>query len=374
MMASPAMSDSPLPLRLCTLAMRERMIETLRLYFRKAPELQVQLVDEEPADVTILDLDLHQAGQAFAEHRRTYPERPLILLSVSQRQHDERTLHVSKPVQLERLAEALVRVRSMLKGTQEEVSTPPADAMPARRPPDALNGISRRLEGGAARVYIGTMPDVDPADPKQRAQAYYDPEDFLQGHLLRALALGRQTSRTVRLHSALFDHLDIFPVADTYRSPVADKTWRASGAIQVRPDQIRIETLTTAYAAPGSSRPTEELIWRLALLASRGRVPKGTDLEAPVILSGWPNLTRLVVPPHALRIAALWSQGPRSLLETAAVLEIPQRYVFAFYSATMALGLANTGAYEKNGGLPAGAPSAHRKRGMLRGILMKLLG
>jgi hypothetical protein len=34
---------------------------------------------------------------------------------------------------------------------------------------------------------------------------------------------------------------------------------------------------------------------------------------------------------------ALWAQQPRSLLDTANALNIPQRYVFAFYSAACSL-------------------------------------
>ena len=54
----------------------------------------------------------------------------------------------------------------------------------------------------------------------------------------------------------------------------------------------------------------------------------------------WPNFTRLIVTPYALKISALWIAQPHSLLTTAQVLNIPQRYVFAFYSAAHALKLA----------------------------------
>jgi hypothetical protein len=91
-----------------------------------------------------------------------------------------------------------------------------------------------------------------------------------------------------------------------------------------------------------SETSREALLWKTALWASRGRVPIGTRLDIPAFLRRWPNLTRLVLFPHALRIAALWTNQPHSLLTTAQSLAIPQRHVFSFYSAANALGLAST--------------------------------
>jgi hypothetical protein len=43
--------------------------------------------------------------------------------------------------------------------------------------------------------------------------------------------------------------------------------------------------------------------------------------------------------PHALRIAALWATRGASLIDTSRLLDIPQRYVFAFYNAALATDL-----------------------------------
>lgn len=83
----------------------------------------------------------------------------------------------------------------------------------------------------------------------------------------------------------------------------------------------------------------ENFVWEVSLECSRGCLPKGTHLDQVLYLSRWPNLTRLPLTPHAIRIAALWANRGASLLETMGRLHIPQREIFAFYNATSALHL-----------------------------------
>ena len=124
------------------------------------------------------------------------------------------------------------------------------------------------------------------------------------------------------------------------------------------------------------SRPLEALEWDLALWASRGRLPCGTHLDHPIRLHCWPNLTRLAVPPEAMRIASLWSRGSISLRETVRVLGVPQRYVFAFYSACHALGLVEQISLPSAlpGSRLAPAQPAPPPRGLFKRLLGKLLG
>lgn len=88
---------------------------------------------------------------------------------------------------------------------------------------------------------------------------------------------------------------------------------------------------------------TDDFVWRLALLTSRGRVPMNTKLHAPVRLLGWPNFTRLAKIPQAMPIAAQWHSRPLSLLDTAKRLELPCHTVFSVYSACQALDLIDHG-------------------------------
>jgi hypothetical protein len=53
----------------------------------------------------------------------------------------------------------------------------------------------------------------------------------------------------------------------------------------------------------------------------------------------WPVFTRWAETPNAMRIAALLVAAPRTPLDVARALEIPQRHVFPVLSAARAVGL-----------------------------------
>lgn len=81
----------------------------------------------------------------------------------------------------------------------------------------------------------------------------------------------------------------------------------------------------------------ESFIWTTSMLTSRGRLPQQINISDKIKLKHWPDLTRLEQIPHAIRIAAVFYKHPGNLLEVANWLHIPQRYVFAFYNAVLAL-------------------------------------
>ena len=91
-----------------------------------------------------------------------------------------------------------------------------------------------------------------------------------------------------------------------------------------------------------------EFIWESAIQASKGRIPKTTNPNNPVILKAWPNFSKLLIFRYAIQITAVWSQHKISLLETAKQLKIPQRYVFTLYCAMHALNYAETDNIREN--------------------------
>lgn len=114
------------------------------------------------------------------------------------------------------------------------------------------------------------------------------------------------------------------------------------------------------------TRRLDDLLWRAGLLTASGRLPIESDPNRPVYLRHWPNLTRISAIPHAVRIAALWSARGASLVETATLLNIPQRHVIAFYNGALALDLITEDGSQIR--------RAQRKAGRNRGLLTRLLG
>ena len=83
----------------------------------------------------------------------------------------------------------------------------------------------------------------------------------------------------------------------------------------------------------------EPFVWLSSINASKGKIPHNINFNAPVKLVAWPDLTKLIVFKHAIRIIALWSRGVYSLKNTGKLLNIPQRYPLTVYTAMDALGL-----------------------------------
>lgn len=88
---------------------------------------------------------------------------------------------------------------------------------------------------------------------------------------------------------------------------------------------------------PDMAHSIESFIWTTSLLTSRGRLLTKTNISRTVSLKTWPDLTRLEQMPFAMQIAAVLSKVPASLEDIASQLQIPQRYVFAFYNGALAL-------------------------------------
>lgn len=198
------------------------------------------------------------------------------------------------------------------------------------------------MSSTAEHVFVGTALDIDPQDPRQTAKIYYNPDHYLQGHLQQALNLAVRYNRNVTIDGP-WPKLDLFIEQRRIQIAVNERHLRPYCTL---PDAT-LETNLQLFDGEekpmmngGQTYPLAAFFWKLALWASRGRLPEGTSLTQPIYLRHWPNFTRLVVTPYALAIAALWAEQPRSLIDTAADLQIPQRYVFAFYSAARSLQLA----------------------------------
>lgn len=229
------------------------------------------------------------------------------------------------------------------------------------------------MDADAGIELCGQAPDLDLADPQSRDQLFYDPGRYLQGWLQQALAeaQGRNAALALALPQ---QRLVLLPATRRCHVGLSDRQLRGL-CLLPNLDPPAGQWLSEAEArrldsgdSPGA--PLDALLWKVALWTAHGRLPKGSDPGQRVALRHWPNFTRLLAPPHALRIAALWSRSPCVLADTPRLLAIPQRYVFAFYSACRALELLEITAPMT---APVAAPPAPTKsRGLLRRILAVL--
>jgi hypothetical protein len=198
-----------------------------------------------------------------------------------------------------------------------------------------------RLIEQEARLFVGNLSDIDAADPEQIESAGYDSSNYFQGYLQRAIAEANSENHRVDMETPS-GVITALPNSRHILVALTENQLRSLSRVPLLHDITlnQGDVGSDTRGAKKSSVNVDSLLWRVALWGARGRFPVGTDLAAPIYLKHWPNMTRLTIFPYAMRIAALWVNQPYSLLETAKMLGIPQRYVFSFYSATNALGLA----------------------------------
>lgn len=189
---------------------------------------------------------------------------------------------------------------------------------------------------------VGDAPDVDPSQAQTHDALFFVPDGYLCGRLLQAIARARANGAPCAIVTES-GRLSVCPEQDVVLTEMTETTLRWLASVRIANDRVSLEDAADGCPTEPDNmdlrRGTEGMLWMTTLWAARGRVPVGTSLSAPVRLERWPNMTRLLLFPHSLRIAALWAREPVSLLDTAERLKIPQRFVFSFYSAAKAVGL-----------------------------------
>lgn len=379
------------PLRLCHSGLDRRALQTFELFLARVGPSACQLSSEEAADVAFIDLDSDLGPYLLEGHRLLYPSRPLIVSAHRPPLgNDPLTIEVAKPVGLTAFSAALEQARLLRLHAEAPAATPaePArsalpPALGSRQPSADPVSLMRQIEERMSTFYVGSMPDVDLDDLTARNAIYYTPEHFLQGVIARALTHAREIQRPVRIDDSNGTALYLDPIGGRAYSMRSANALRALAQLPTR-GMVSLNRVA-AHDAPAlatlEGRPLEALAWDVALWASRGRIPVGTHLDHPVRLLAWPNLTRLAVPPEAMRIAGLWSKGGISLRDTVRLLGVPQRYVFAFYSACLALGhveqLSTPGAValaRHSAAAVAVATTAAAEPPPMRGLFKRILG
>ena len=197
-------------------------------------------------------------------------------------------------------------------------------------------------------AFVGAIDNLfGTNDQKKQTYDDYNPNEYFQGYFQYVLTASLEKKQPVMLHS------DWCPIA---LFPYTQEVWLEAGDSELKAfAEIRLKhkTIASDFSAElldpktmnlgGSASKFQNMdafLWKLACWTSKGRYPQDIDCSLPVYLKHWPNFTRLMLTPHALRIAALLHSGPRTMTNIAETLNIKPQYVFVFISAAYALGLA----------------------------------
>ncbi|HYE37696.1 hypothetical protein [Methylocaldum sp.] len=350
------------PLRLAVLGMDERTAKLFKMFLQGPCRRQAVIVEDgEEAEACMIDMDARRATELFDRERQTHPERVLVLLSLNDCASSPEAVFVKKPVQAQGMLHAIGRARQILEGRKSrktekaDAETQPASLRTVAVPEKSDGSVSKvaaLLDEQSFMSYLGVRDDIDPADPKQAAAAHYNPKDFLQGRFQSACALALSRQQALRVETP-WKPLVVFPQTRRIWINADEAQLRAACAIPMTNlahmdiGGSRAATDLKAMAIDAAEEqldpdrliPLDAFLWKMAIWTSKGKLPADVSLEHEVTLKYWPNLTRFLLIPHTMRIAALLHHSPHTACEAARILGIRQQYVFAFISATHALGL-----------------------------------
>ena len=81
----------------------------------------------------------------------------------------------------------------------------------------------------------------------------------------------------------------------------------------------------------------DAFLWTTSLIVSHGRLPDNVNPETKISITNWLNLKEVEKFPYIMQIAAIFNQHHASLDEVATWMNLPKRYVYAFYNGVAAL-------------------------------------
>jgi hypothetical protein len=323
------------PVKVALVGLRRRSIQTLVGIFKQRFQGRFVLGIPATARVAVFNMDCANAGQVWRTFRHKHPDTRVVIIA-REPPCLEDVEYVPVPISVRALEQALERAAAAGK-----TALRPRKSAAATRPTKSTRTGTRPV--AAARMR--TRPGVANVRRAVDQAVYFQPRDYLFGRLRHALSTN--AGKAVLLRCG-----DVLVAANKSRNKVfvnfPQTRWPALAANQLpagtASEVTVLDDLDPGAPLPGASRVykyvLDRFMWDLAVATASGRVAEGTPLDAPVYLRRWPNFTRVAPPDDAMRIAAVWVQQPRSLLNLYQTLKVPVENVFTLYTAAQAIGLA----------------------------------
>jgi hypothetical protein len=423
------------PIRFDVIGAGERTRAALAMAFSNRARGICEFATGEEADAVIVDLDGVGARAEWSRYRHHHPDRPSVLMTAQECTVPERAIVLIKPIRIEALMSAVDDVRQrissgnidapgvIVRSTHREPSVKTARMPPAttanldatvrslahRRPNSVTSKktdsqsrqavttahvgaapgeipISQQRPARPAttgpldptfRDIVGAEKDVNCDDPEQMRMRFFDPEGTIVDWVRRAVARSESIRRPVNILVHERELITVSAADGIGTVMISEEILKANCTRRFVASQIALrdildEQALTAMMVSGTPSSIEALLWRLALWTFQGRLPAGTPINERVYLRRWPNLTRLLPVPDAMRISALLVDQPLALPRIAEALSIPQRHVFAFYSAACMAGLASQAKRESDKLVATPVTRTHVEHGFINRVVDRL--
>ena len=296
------------------------------------------IVNATVAEAAIIDLDQSSNQDLWPKYQQLYPKRPTLCLSTKIQQTNPGYLFVQKPIKANQLLAAITQLRRQI---DTDNAQPEIDDAPTIIASLGIDERTQILPMDTLQAILGVSKPVDHSTALQLS---------IQDKLLR-LIQWLVTKHNVATHAIWIklpnSELILDPTNKRIAWQMEEARLRELCQQAIVMDAVTTQALdhkTTASIFTDSKHfsieNTTAFLWRLAIWTYGTHLPVGTDIDKPVYLARWPNLTRMLALPDAMRIAALWTMQPMTLTFTAETLHIPVNNVYTFYSAAYSIGLA----------------------------------
>lgn len=366
------METKPRPLKIALHGMDSRAVKTMMQFLQEPCQGRAHIViNADDADLDIFDGDAIAFQKLLDQHKLKNSNKPILVFSINNIKL-EACLCLKKPVNVSAMLSALDFTQATIDGfskpsvEQQPASLPSLETQAHPAPSSSKNTplptyydqpeaskttkpqTTLRLNEKSLNSLMRGFDLIDANDPERLSCASYNPKNYYQGYFQAALEIAKSNKQIMLLESD-WCPVTLFPRTQEIWVDAGDQELKGLAGIKLN-RKIMSSDLFITRIDPNSVnfdgtldkfQNIDSFLWKLAYWTSIGRFPEAIDYKHPVYLKNWPNFSRLMVTPHALSIAALLIQGPRTMENIAQILKIRPQYVFLFISAAHAIGLAD---------------------------------
>lgn len=358
------------PVRVVLFGFNERNESMMRQLFAGARWRDCLLVESEPADFAIVELDTPNPSKTWELFRHAFPHTLALVLSIRE-QAKNNALFLQKPMNMEKLRQSIDEIKDFLakKAAESSVNTP----VP-RQDVEKLTaqGAANKMASEADNQLFGDVNEIDLKDKSARKTRVYNPNNYFLGELKKAVIQANNTGKSLQITGSLYGKalpgaIRIIPQLGCVEVGLKDIMLRAMSIVRLDSEQIKLTTKELNEPLPQATTEfTKALLWKVALWTARGRLTSNIDFDQKVSLKNWPNITCYMEIPYALQLTAALVAAPHTPVELCEKLGIPQRFVFSYLSAINANQLLSFDTF-------TGTSSAMNTKRPLRRFLSKVL-
>lgn len=349
-----------------------RTEKRLAAMFKMVFKMKYVVSDIETADIVIVEVEAQDAVNILAQFNATYEQKPVIIFSDSPVEIDG-IICLTQPCEMSVLLDSLKHTLAP-KSQKESIDSIKSSAQ------RTANSLQQKLSPKSSR---SSKPLLKQSLINQDS-IYYDPDNFLQGKVTRAIKKANQLKKTVFLRCWSQRWIVISPSADFLLENINQRQMANLGLVNIDSDLVFLEeAFAEKQMAAMSETPVSEVktttinkfVWDLTVRTARGRIPKGILVDDHYILKQWPNLTRQSGINNSMRISALWIDKAQSINNIAKQLGIPITDVYTYFSAANAIGLFTLAQRKEDNIIkPEVANASENKKGLFSALLRKLSG